>query len=310
MDIVEESQIAGESGTPSPQHWELAFRVLGEQLSSHDGCISTVALVRELRRKGIDDPHPLVVALQFFDPESSRERGILTPSFAFRHLGRSFYSKERYDQEQRMQEKVTAKEAEDASREVSTTPPEEITVTRANRQEEARLITYVKSALEELYASDFGPEEKDFVFDVHSARKGNSFENVDLIAVHWRSPRFCDLVAVEVKLEFSAHAVQQALNYTRFSHRSWVAVVVESDSRAELPQRYPALFDYAISRGLGVLACRRRQGRAYDVSPVHWPLRNQPDPLEQHEFIERYREELEAAEAVEPEQKRMRPRFW
>jgi hypothetical protein len=54
---------------------------------------------------------------------------------------------------------------------------------------------------------------------------------------------------------------------------------------AELPRRYPALFDYAISRGLGVLA--RRQGRRYEVTPVHWPLRNQPDPLLEEEFMER-----------------------
>ena len=147
-----------------------------------------------------------------------------------------------------------------------------------------------------------------FVFDVHSARKGSSFENVDLIAVHWRSRNFCDLISVEVKLEFSPHVVQQALNYTRFSHRAWVAVLVETDSRNELPQRYPALFDYAISRGLGVLACRRRQGRSYEVLPVHWPLRNQLDPLLEEEFIERYRECFEAAEVLE-RAKRPRPRF-
>jgi hypothetical protein len=170
------------------------------------------------------------------------------------------------------------------------------------------LVAYVKSALEEIYASDAGPEDKDFVFDVHSARKGSSFENVDLLAVHWRSRSFCDLITVEVKLEFSAHVVQQALNYTRFSHRAWVAVLVESNLQDELPRRYPALFDYAISRGLGVLACRRRQGRRYEVFPVQWPLRNQPDPLQEEEFIERYREQLEEAGAVEPE-KRHLPRF-
>jgi hypothetical protein len=311
LEGIDGSEIASELGTASNQDWELAFRVLGEQLSLHEGCISTVALVRELKKKGIEDPRPLVAALQFIDPESRRERGIPTPNFEYGHIGRSFYSKDRYDQEQRNQEKATAEEAEDASREASSTtaPPEEITITRANRQEEARLVTYVKSALEDLYASDEGPEDTEFVFDVHSARKGSSFENVDLIAVHWRSHTFCDLIAVEVKLDFTAHAVHQALNYARFSHRAWVAVLVESDSRAELPRLYPSLFDYAISHGLGVLACRRRQGRSYEVLPVHWPRRNQPDPLEEQEFIERYREQFETAEVVEPEQKRIRPRF-
>ena len=296
-----------EDGGPSKEDWELGFRLLGDHLSSHDGCISTVALVRELRKHGIDDPRPLVVALQFFDPDSSPERGISAPSFKFGHLGRSFYSEERYRQELKNQEKATAEEAEDASREVSGISPEEVKIPRAYR--EARLVTYVKSALEEVYASDVGPEDTDFVFDVHSARKGISFENVDLIAVHWRSSSFLEFITVEVKLEFSAQVVQQALNYTRFSHRVWVAVLVETDQENELPKRFPALFDYAVSQGLGVLACRRRKGRRYEVRPVHWPLRNQPDPLAEEEFIERYREQLEKAEAVDTKEKRPRPRF-
>jgi len=307
VDIVDSFETTNEPNTPSNQDWELGFRVLGEQLSLHDGCISTVALGRELKKQGIENPRPLVVALQFFDPESTGERP--APNFRFGHLGRSFYSKERYEQELKNQEKATAEEAEDAGRKAFTTTPEEITIRPANRQEEARLVKYVKSALEELYASDAGPEETAFVFDVHSARKGNSFENVDLIAVHWRSRNFCDLIALEVKLEFSAHAVHQALSYTRFSHRAWVAVLVESGLRAELPQRYPALFEYAISRGLGVLACRRLQGRSCEVFPVHWPLRNQSDPVQEEEFTERYREQFEEAEVLEREQKRPRPRF-
>jgi hypothetical protein len=309
LDGTDDYETASEPSTPSKQDWELAFRVLGEQLASHGGCISAVALRRELeRRHSVVDARPLVVELQFFDPESSRERGIPVPSFRFRYLLRSFYSEERYVQAQKKQEDETAEEAEDASRAASTAPLEEITVKPANRQEEARLVAYVKSALEDLYASDAGPEDTPFVFDVHSARRGGSFENVDLIAVHWRSRSFCDLITVEVKLEFSPHVVQQALSYTRFSHRAWVAVPVEGDSTAYLPRRYPALFDYAISRGLGVLACRRRQGRSYEVTPVHWPLRNQGDPLQEQEFIERYREQFEKAGVIEPERGRF-PRF-
>jgi hypothetical protein len=309
LDDTDNFETASEPNAPSRQDWELAFRVLGEQLASHGGCVSAVALRRELERKhNVVDARPLVVELQFFNPESGRERGIPAPSLKFHYLGRSFYSEERYIQEQKEQEEATAEEAEDASRAAATAPPEEISVKPANRQEEARLVTYVKSALEGLYASDAGPEDTPFVFDVHSARKGGSFENVDLIAVHWRSRGFCDLVSVEVKLEFSPQVVQQALSYTRFSHRSWVAVLVESDSMDYLPRRYPALFDYAISRGLGVLACRRRQGRSYDVTPIQWPIRNQTDTLQELEFIERYRGQFEQARAVEPE-KRHFPRF-
>ena len=75
-------------------------------------------------------------------------------------------------------------------------------------------------ALEDLYFSESNADEKDFVFDVHSYRKGSSFENTDLIAIHWRSDKVYDLIAVEVKLGFSAQVVQQALSYTRFSHRA------------------------------------------------------------------------------------------
>ena len=68
-------------------------------------------------------------------------------------------------------------------------------------------------------------------------------------------------------------------------------------------------FEYAISRGLGILACRRRQGRRYEVFPVHWPLRNQPDPVEQDWFLERYRDQFEEAGILEPQSKRRLPRL-
>jgi len=262
-----------------------------------------------LENHGIADARPVVVELKFFDPESSRERGIPVPDFKFHHLGRSFYSEERYKQELKKQEEATTKEADAASRQASVAAPEEPTVSRTNRQEEARLVAYVKSALEDLYSSEAIPEDRTIVFDVHSARKGSSFENVDLIAVHWRPCNVCDLITVEVKLEFSAQVVQQPLNYARFSHRAWVAVLVETNSNSELRERNPTLFEYVISHGLGILACRRRQGRSYDVFPVHWPTRNQLDPLEEAEFLERYRDEFEEAGVVEPREKRRLPRL-
>ena len=301
----------GELSAPSRQDWELAFRVLREHLE-RDGSVSTVALRRELEQleKKADIANAdslsrsLVVGLTSFDPDSATEGGIPVPDFKFRHLGRSFYSEEAA----KKQEEEALEEADVASHNVTTVLPEEPAVRRKNREEEARLVTYVKRKLEEIYDSGFGPADEDLVFDVHNARKGGGFENVDVIAVHWRPHNICDLVTVEVKLEFSAHAVQQALNYARFSHRTWIAVVVDSDSPLELSQRDPGLFEYAISRGLGVLACRRLQGRAYDVFPIHWPLRNQPDPVEEAEFHERYREELEKAGALEPDRRQF-PRF-
>jgi hypothetical protein len=62
----------------------------------------------------------------------------------------------------------------------------------------------------------------------------------------------------------------------------------------------PLLFDYIIESGLGILACKRRPGSCYDVTPVHWPRRQEPDPIEKERFIERYRAHLERAGAVAP----------
>jgi hypothetical protein len=293
-----------------PLDWGLAFRVLDDLLKSNGGVVSSTMLRRELERNhGIADARPLLVELTFFDPDSARERGIPEPGFRFHHLGRSFYSEEKYADEAKKLQQATIKEAEDASDAVSETEPEEVPVSRTNRQEEARLVTYVKRGLEEIYSSDLNADEKTFVFDVHSLRKGSSFENVDLIAVHWLPHNMCELISVEVKLEFNPQVVQQALNYTRFSHRAWIAVPVETDSHVELRERDPGLFEYAIARGLGVLACRRRRGKSYDVFPVHWPQRNTLDLLDQEEFVERYRDEFEEAGVTESRGKLRVPRL-
>jgi len=309
LDTIANDDLTTELGI-SASDWQLAFRVLGGLLASNNGCVSSKALRRELEEQhGMTAARPLVVELKYFDPESSKERGIPMPDFKFRHLGRSFYSEDKYTQELKKQEQATIKEAEDASRKASVATHEEVPVTRTNRQDEARLVTYVKGALEEIYSSDANSDDNAFVFDVHSSRKGNSFENVDLIAVHWRGRDVCDLITVEVKLEFNAQVVQQALSYTRFSHRVWVAMPVETDSHSELRERNPSLFEYAISQGLGILACRRRRGKSYEVFPVHWPLRSQPDLLEEDEFKERYRDVFEEAGIVEPRERRKLPRL-
>jgi len=282
------------------EKYEVAFKVLADLLGSNGGCVSSAKLRRELESKhDFADAGPVLVELKIFDPQSSRERGIPPAGFGFHHHGRSFYSDKRYAEEVEKQEK----EADDASDQASVAEPEEISPSAPNRQEEARVVKYVQSALEEIYSSEANSDENEFVFDVHNLRKGGGFENVDLVAVHWQSPDVYELVAVEVKLEFSAHAVQQALNYTRFSHRAWVACVVDSDSNLELRERYTALFDYAVSRGVGILACRRSQGRGYKVRPIHWPSRSQPALLDENEFKERYRGQLEEAGILERRKK-------
>ncbi len=284
--------------------WELAFRVLRDLLIANKGCVSSTAVRRELEEKHqIVDARPLVVALKYFDPESSAERSVPLPDFKFHHLERSFYSDEKYTQEAKKHDDATTREAEAAGRKALAAAQDEPADLRTNRQEEARLVTYVKRALEEIYASEAESEDEPFVFDVHSLRKGSNFENVDLLAVHRRHTNVWELITVEVKLEFNAQVVQQAVNYTRFSHRAWVAVSVASQS--ELREGNPALFEYAISRGVGLLACRRGKGRSYEVIPVHWPLRNQIDPCEEEGLKERYRSELEDAGVLEKERRKL-----
>ena len=117
---------------------------------------------------------------------------------------------------------------EEAIEETEEEVPKPVAPTREYRQEEARLCTYVKDALADLYGTDYGPDVE-YVFDVHNERPGSEFENVDVLAVHWRSDQHVEIVAVEAKLAFNARAVHQASNYSRFADRTWIAVPVTAD---------------------------------------------------------------------------------
>ena len=100
---------------------------------------------------------------------------------------------------------------------------------------------------------------------MHRDRPGSEFENVDVIAVHWRSDEVAEIVTVEVKLDFTARAVQQASNYRRFSDRVWLAVPVTAKltlAANELRETDPLLFDHVVDVGLGILACRKSRGAA------------------------------------------------
>ena len=163
---------------------------------------------------------------------------------------------------------------------------------------------YVVPLIEEIYASESAPEGRTYVFDVHDSRPGGEYQNVDLLAVHWRSRKVIELVAVEVKLDFTARAVQQACSYTRFAHRTWLAVkVVNGPEYAawELWTRDPGLFDHAVARGIGIIGCKATPGRAYTAFPIQWPKRHEPDPFEREQFLEHYREWFEDADVLEQE---------
>jgi hypothetical protein len=291
-----------------PQDWATALALLEAALSDGDEVFSTTAFRKELERKGIEDPKLIIRRLRFYDDDAEMDPGCKRPKFEFYHHGRSFYSEQAYNEleDETDEEAKTAYDAE--AEEAPEDGVEAVAARRSYRQEEARVVPYVRTALDEMYASDFGPEDIEAVaFDVHNRRAGSEYENVDVLAVHWRSEKRVDIVTVEIKLHFGPQVVHQAHNYTRFSNRVWIAVpvTVGSDEAAvQLREENPTLFDYVTEVGLGILGCHRRQGGKYDVFPLHWPRRFEPDPVEFDGFVERYRPEFEDTRVVEPERRR------
>jgi hypothetical protein len=311
VEISVEETISTSAQSMSEQ-WSQAIRALRELLTQNQGIVSSIALTRELRRRhAIQEPRPLIVGLTYADPEDLRVRGLEVPEFEFHHRGRSFYTPERFREAIQEAEAETEREAEYAGRSVEDDEIQtDVPVVRAHRQEEARLTTYVKRALETLYATDCVPADADYVFDVHAERPGGSFENIDILAIHWRSAALVDLVTVEVKLDFVPQVVQQAVHYLSFSNRVWIAVPVSSppaEAAVELRDRNPQLFEYVIKQGIGILACHRRPGRSFEVFPIHWPRRYDTDPLARELFVERYRDALEDAGVLERRQRTFFP---
>ena len=186
-----------------------AREILLDMLRQQEGCVSTRVLRRHFEAKGIRNVTEMIAKLKFDEPGETRPGD----EARHHHRGRSFYSEEAFRQ---LEE--TTRAAADAEAEGADSEPPDVKVvapTREYRQDEARLVTYVKGRLDDLYATEFGPE-CEYVFDVHNDRAGSGYENVDLIAVHWRSEEIIELVTVEVKFDFNVKLVQQAANYIRY----------------------------------------------------------------------------------------------
>ncbi|MDQ2645150.1 MAG: hypothetical protein M3020_15140 [Myxococcota bacterium] len=291
-----------------PARLATGAEVLREMLArSREGVVSTQSVRKELEARNIPEALELIARLKIYDHVAS---GDGQPRW--HHLGRSFLTEERYRDAQRNQEEG-AKQAEAADEAAADgpladeIPDEEADVTaprerKKRRREEARLGAYIVPVLEELYDDEASPES--YVFDVHAARGGNDFENVDLLAIHWRSAKVIDIVTVEVKLKFTAFLVQQARNYTRFSERVWIALPVDAttsrDAAMELRAQDQLLFEHVVEAGLGILACHRGRGGAYDVFPIHWPRRNVVDAREREELVKRYRPQFEESGVIPP----------
>lgn len=295
--------------------WIAATNLLGQMLPKTNGCVSSLALRRELERKGVPDARQLVVKLKFFDFDAAPDPAKPSPALRWYHHGKSFFTEEAYKLALNHAE-AEADNAAEAARVES--PPGEAeaepaaAARRPNRQEEARLVRFVVEALGDVYSSDSAPEDALVSFDVHNERAGTEYENVDAIAVHWHSPEVVDLVCVEVKLEFTARAIQQAHNYGRFADRVWFAVPVQApvgQAAIELRETDLRLFEYAVREGIGILACHRRRGRTYEVVPIHWPKRGTPDPADREAFVERHRDTFEDAGVVAPRARAKFPRL-
>ncbi len=173
-----------------------AAETLLKKLANGGGEVSSSAFRKELQdnelvRQAQDTEDPkafakdLVLLLKAYEPKDFPEYE--KPPAEWRYLGRSFLSVERFNSRIQATESAIISEnretAVSAENEVPATPEER----RQNKQEEARLGGYVSGALEEIYATDSVPENAAFCFDVHSNRGGGDYENIDELAVHWRT---------------------------------------------------------------------------------------------------------------------------
>lgn len=294
---------------PPVEDLETSRTILADMLTKNDGCVSTRALRKALEMHSIQEVDKIITLLRFHEP--------MTPNAGKLHFkGRSFLTEDAF---LRQQEQV-AESAEVASQDVHVSEAasetegeaaEAIPKKKVRQKEEAKLGRYVLEELRGIYVSDRGPEAE-YAFDVHNDRGGGDYENVDLLAVHWRAPDVAEVVAVEVKLEFTAKLVQQANNYRRFADRVWIALPVDApllSAASALRMQDPLLFDYVTELGIGIIACRRAKGKSYETVAIQWPRACDPNRLERAELIERHRRVFEEAHVVAPSQRQAYPKF-
>ena len=230
-------------------------------------------------------------------------------------IRQSWLTSERKNQEADQRAAAAAAEAAQAEETESTEILEEEPKRSPNKQEEWRMSSYIMDYLSDLYSNGpFVPEDAEVAFDVCDQRrkiKGSTksvWENIDVLAVDWRSPTAVDLVAVEAKLSFTTDAVMQAISYTRFADRVWLAIGCPTDSPLEyLFFENRSLLDFAVEHGLGILCCKMGRGRSYDVIPVSYPRKQRPDEIERERFKERYSTTLEKALVLQPGHNRRYP---
>lgn len=262
------------------------------ELLHETGSVSTLKLKSKLREAGYNNVDEIVDSLN-------------NEKQSWRKIDRSFYTPQKA-LELESEEQTTPSELEttciQTQEEECFHENDEISTKRDSKRsyKERRLCEqYILPFLRALYSSDLN-ENREVAFCVQNERPSTQFRNVDLIALNWRDTETAEIVTVEAKLEFNAQVVQQAANYSRFSHRVWIAVVVEKSIEVEqivpsLQESDSLLFEYILSLGLGVIACQPGRGGSYACYPVQWPQKKDPDLFEKQNFINSYWETFEEA---------------
>jgi len=299
------SDLIAHSPAPSqPQILRKPEEILVDLLAP-TGVVSTMKLKVKLREAGHENANAICDQL-------SRQNN------QWKKHDKSFYTPQRLETllKEESEEKSEVKEALSANADL----PEEddleervaLKAKHKRKAEERRLCeNYIHPFLTELYETEHKPHETECAFVVQDQRPSSSLRNVDLVAVQWRTPEFVELITVEAKLSFSAQLVQQAANYIRFSHRVWIAVVVNAGTDVgeiaqSLYDKDPLLFEYVVSLGLGIIACQKAKGGSFNCYAVQWPKKQSPDEFEKASFIEDYRETFEEAGLLEKRKRNVR----
>ena len=310
------SDNSGEGGTLTADIIDLG-RFLAQLLEQNEGRISSDQVLKEgpkilsLNESDFRKMHDQIRKL------SPKQQEVLRNDLGIdiHYQRRQWLTRERKNLEADQRASAAAAEAEIADTDENADTTQDEPKRSPNKQEEWRMSSYIMDYLSDLYmTSRFVPADTEVAFDVCDQRrkiKGTSkgvWENIDVLAVDWRSDTAVDLVAVEAKLSFTSDAVMQAISYTRFADRVWLAVGCQTDSPLEdLLFENRSLLDFAVGHGLGILCCKMGRGRSYDIIPVSYPRKQNPDEIERDRFKERYSTTLEAAKVLQPGQNRRYP---
>ena len=192
----DKSDFSGDASGLSPEIINVG-RFLARLLEQNDGKVSSDQVLREGPKfLSIDEAtfrrmHDEIRKLNPNEQEALRhEFGI-----DIHYARRSWLTSERKNQEADQRAAAAAAEAAHAEETDISEIPEDEPKRSPNKQEEWRMSSYIMDYLSDLYSNGpFVPEDAEVAFDVCDQRrkiKGTTksvWENIDVLAVDWRSP--------------------------------------------------------------------------------------------------------------------------